>query len=727
MFRGVAVVVVLVGGVASAGSEPMQRGRFAGPPFAPEPFAFEVFTRQQGAPENSFYAIAPDRHGRIALGMINGAGRFNGTSFLRLDDGEATPHGATVYSIATDPSDRTWVGTARGLYVGGPGRWRHLTEREGLPNTGVNHVRYAGARGDPVGSVDDRDAVYVATQGGVVVLDPETLEQRAAIDARDGLPGDNAYVTLDVAAGPLAGLWVGGPWGLAHRRPGERRFAVVMAAAAQAAQATRALYFDDERAALWVGTEAGLVRIGADRRPAIVAEVRDAPVGSISRIRRRDGTWLCAARLSKGFSCLTAAGAWREFHLAAEPGTERAVFALATAGTANGADVLWIATDSGLVRAVEPAVKRIADGPAILQRRIDGILSASDAALWVASGADLLRIAWPEWTLWHAPDGDEIRALRELPRAADAGRAAPAVVAVGTGLGKIFVFEGGAPALHPFDRAAGSAVQDLAVVREPGGSKLWVGVNGALWAWDGQSAQAMKPSDGLRSLWISRLLATPRDRERDDLWVGLNSTGLARRTAGGWVKLSAPDGIDDSDTITALFADRAALWVGMQAAGARRLSALPDPTRVGSVHRGDDTGAPRRDDQLDRGRSRRPGLSVHEPGDRADRGWTGRRLRDPHVRPRRRHARRGVLDERGGERCGRPRVPGHDARARVHRAGRGRRPAAAGRALARARQPRRRCRAGGRCEPRSRRQQAGVRVRPGRPRPRPARSATGPS
>ncbi|HZJ67870.1 MAG TPA: protein kinase [Kofleriaceae bacterium] len=568
MLRGLAVVVSLAA-EAVAGAEPARSGQFTGEPFASEPFAFEVFTRQQGAPENSFYSLATDRHGRLALGMINGAGLFNGTSFRRLDGGDGTPHGATVYSIATDPSDRVWVGTPKGLFVDGPAGWHAVTQRDGLPNPGVNHVRYVRGAGG------ERDAVYVATQGGVAILDADSLQRRGTIDVRDGLPGDNVYVTLEIAAGPLAGLWVGGPWGLAHRAPG-KAFAVVMAGPTPPEQATRGLYFDDERAALWVGTEAGLVRIGADRRPVAVPEVRDAPIGSIARVRRRDGAWLCAARLLKGVSCLDAAGGWREFHLAAEPGTERAAFALATAGVANGADVLWIATDAGLVRAVEPAVKRIAGGPPILQRRIDAVLAASDGALWIASGAELARIAWPRWSLWQSPDGDEIRALREVSHGAGGRRA----VTVGTGLGKIFVFDGDAAALASFEQARGSAIQDIAVAREAGGPVQWVGVNGALWARDGERGRAVNATDGLRSLWISKLLATPRDGERDDLWIGLNSTGLARRKAGAWENLPAQSGVDESDTVTALVADRGALWVGMQAAGARRLSPLPDPTRV---------------------------------------------------------------------------------------------------------------------------------------------------
>src|SRR5678816_1246889 len=137
MLRAWTVVVLpTAGGVAAA--EPAH-GELAGEPFAAEPFAFEVFTRQQGAPENSFYSLATDRHGRLALGMINGAGLFNGTSFRRLDGGDGTPHGATVYSIATDPSDRVWVGTPKGLFV---------------------------------------DVHGVATQGGVAILDADSLQRR---------------------------------------------------------------------------------------------------------------------------------------------------------------------------------------------------------------------------------------------------------------------------------------------------------------------------------------------------------------------------------------------------------------------------------------------------------------------------------------------------------------------------------------------------------------------
>lgn len=138
--------------------------------------------------QRRFYALAPDRHGRLALGMINGAGLFNGTSFRRLDEGDGTPHGATVFTITTDPSDRLWAGTPRGLHVRGPAGWRSLAKRDGLPNPGVTQVRHAG--GGPSG-----DAVYVATQGGLVVLDPDTLQVRATIDVRDGLGGDNVYVT----------------------------------------------------------------------------------------------------------------------------------------------------------------------------------------------------------------------------------------------------------------------------------------------------------------------------------------------------------------------------------------------------------------------------------------------------------------------------------------------------------------------------------------------------
>ena len=56
------------------------------------------------------------------------------------------------------------------------------------------------------------------------------------------------------------------------------------------ANGSRRDVFARERQTLWIGTEAGLVRIGTNRQPAIVPEVRGAPVGSIIEVRRPGGT-----------------------------------------------------------------------------------------------------------------------------------------------------------------------------------------------------------------------------------------------------------------------------------------------------------------------------------------------------------------------------------------------------------------------------------------------------
>src|SRR5262249_204549 len=162
------------------------------------------------------------------------------------------------------------------------------------------------------------------------------------------------------------------------------------------------------------------------------------------------------------------------------------------------------------------------------------------------------RIAWPSWSVWHAPDGDDIRALHEPPRAGPGGASA---ILAGTGQGKIFAFEADAPVLHPFSDAAGSAISDIATVRDPDGATLRIGVEGGLWWWNGARAMPVVPRAAPRSLWIAKLLATPRDATHDDLWVGLNATGLARWRAGVWQNLTERDGVDDSDNVTALLAD----------------------------------------------------------------------------------------------------------------------------------------------------------------------------
>src|SRR5690349_4717592 len=96
---GIPVAVLLATHAVSADVLPIESGQFAGEPFAPEPFAFEVLAPED-APHIDLQTITVDRHGRIDIGTLNGIAQFNGTSFRRLDDGEGTPHGAEVTTVA---------------------------------------------------------------------------------------------------------------------------------------------------------------------------------------------------------------------------------------------------------------------------------------------------------------------------------------------------------------------------------------------------------------------------------------------------------------------------------------------------------------------------------------------------------------------------------------------------------------------------------------------------
>ena len=172
--------------------------------------ATTTYTSREGLSHNAVLALARDANGFVWIGTEHGLDRFDGRSFKRIDldrDGQAPTAGAYVTSLHAEP-DTLWIGTLnRGLL-----RLDLVQERVSaveLPGTdGSATVRALAARAG---------RLFIGTDGAGLY----------AIDLAAPLAGARI---LDVAALPSPRIW-----GL-HAGPG----------------------------GLWIGTQAGLRRLGDD-------------------------------------------------------------------------------------------------------------------------------------------------------------------------------------------------------------------------------------------------------------------------------------------------------------------------------------------------------------------------------------------------------------------------------------------------------------------------------
>ena len=167
---------------------------------------------------SAIYAISPGPDGILALGTDDGFNLLDRGSgaIERIFPDPADPTGFSaghVDSFARDRHGRLWIGTtSSGIYVmlgrdgAGRPRFRHLRLADGLPNTDANQM-----------VVDQTGLVWVSTDNGLAVIDPDTFAVRAFRRA-DGLP-ITQYWSMSGASTPQGEIIFGGIGGLTVVRP----------------------------------------------------------------------------------------------------------------------------------------------------------------------------------------------------------------------------------------------------------------------------------------------------------------------------------------------------------------------------------------------------------------------------------------------------------------------------------------------------------------------------
>lgn len=503
------------------------------------------FNAQDGLAGDRITALLQDSRGFLWVGTDTGLSRFDGRNFTRASTSEGLPH-PVVRSLAEDGRGRIWVGTSYGLALL-------------LPRAEAEGHRFHALPPQPE-PLDNLLFALLADGDGVLAGFGDTLlrvrrEEDGEGWHREVIARAPAAITA-LARHPSGELWLGTAAGLVRLGDGEAPELFAVAPDARDNYVT-ALHIDAE-GRVWVATRTLCAFVPGDRKEAKAPLYERAAWWHPRAPRappRAGGNPVCWGK-GAGIE------AFRLMHVAE-----------------GGNGEVWLATTDGLFRILGEAVARIDQRAGLADERTTALLEDDTGALWIGTerrgvmrlqrggftsfgSGDGLTTSSTASVLWDPrygvvvvgyPPGTTIHAVR-----GDRLRPVPLPIPPGTPLG----WASGQTTL--VDRAGEWWVPtDAGLFRLPAVGRL-------------EELAAVKPRAvyGASSTLGSNLVFRLFEDSRGSLWVGAGGpTYLARfdRARGAFVRYGSDQGVPE-DTPTA-FAETAdgTLWVGFYRGGIGRL------------------------------------------------------------------------------------------------------------------------------------------------------------
>lgn len=515
---------------------------------APNPsFVVDVWTTEEGLPQNEVKAILQTQDGYLWLGTPSGLVRFDGMRFTVFDESN-TPglESSSVEVLFEDSRGRLWVGTSRAgvaLFENG--------EAASLNLGAGGRVGVAGICEDPNGAV----WLYLANgqlwrwhNGKTRLFD---LGQLRASDYR-GLIAERS--------GPL---WLGMDWQLAAldwKSAGANAAGEAGAAAAPVTQSIPVGKLDY----LLAGREGGFWRLAGRiqkwRAGQDQAEVDFGfyPWGftsgwKLARVNTacedREGN-LVVGTLGSGLYWFDGAG--QATQISTNQGLSNG-YILSLHVDREGD--LWVGTDGGGLNRVKRAVFDLLEPSRGLV--VQSVSADAAGGLWIGySGIGIPLAYWKDGV--HRNSSAPVRTvLVDRQQRVWAGTR-------GAGLLEVQGYKFGKK-LPGFDY---DTHQIVSVLHEDRRGWLWVGGPRGLAKWDGREWQTFGTREGLSSERIRAVADGPDGA----VWIGTEGGGLNRWQEGRFTAIrKAADGLP-SDNISALCVDReGVIWAGTDGAGLARL------------------------------------------------------------------------------------------------------------------------------------------------------------
>jgi len=492
-------------------------------------FGHQVWSSENGLPQNSVHQIRQTRDGYIWIATEGGVARFNGTQFTVFNQ-ESDPAFTSndICCLAEDRSGVLWIGTADGLLRYDKGAFHRYTVADGLPSPVVLSV------------APTDDGFVLVTSGGLAKYDGQRFTSLELSPSAIGA-GPNGTVWLSTATGlfsysqkqlravpfpnlpkePIEGLgslkdgslwartrtalllWNRGhlrTWHTGRELPGTRVQSFVA----------------DSRGNLWVGTDQGLVLL--------------PPAATIDKARLEIQPALGATSILTIFE--------------------------------DQEHDLWVGTDTAGLHILRQQKFRTL--PPLSGYAITAITQTADGAIWSGSkGEGLFR--YEAGQIRHLSIKDGLLSDVILTLAADRDGS----LWIGTPDGLSHLRSGKIKSYTSADGLPDDFIRSLFSDKD---GSLWVGTRRGLAHWKDGRFTVLSRTDGLKIDGLkSDLIGAMLRSSSDDLWVA-TLDGLVRIRNGKLTTFTKADGLS-GEVITSLLEDaNHTLWVGTKDGGLSRSS-----------------------------------------------------------------------------------------------------------------------------------------------------------
>lgn len=334
------------------------------------------YTRGNGLPGDSVYAIAEDAQGRIWLGTSDALAVFADGRLQAMPDAAGLPPGA-ILALALTPDGRLLVGGERGAYVGDAG--------SNTPHFDLLDPALAGEAVSRL-MLDSSGQLWLGTiNRGLIRLGALGMER---LDASSGLNNNRVLALMEDRE---RNIWVGTNGGLV--RLGRAPFSVLTRSKGLADNFIRTV-LEHSDGSLLIGSTGGLDRLQGERITRVgagspwegvsVLSLAEAPEGDIWV-----GTYTHGALRFRGDRVV------QHIHRGTGiAGNEvRAVL--------HGRDGrIWLGTTNGLSRIGEDGVRNYGTEDGMPGLYVTSLLETREGEIWVGTGTGLGIIA-----------GDSVRSL----------------------------------------------------------------------------------------------------------------------------------------------------------------------------------------------------------------------------------------------------------------------------------------------------------------------------